>query len=120
MKATELSSMIMLNQNAQKDLLKKKILISNTRTRKNYDTGNVRALYFEGVVIEGPVVGEQIRMEIPIEKSPSELKQGDQVVINNVMGVKVKGLTSENSTYVNYDITLIGTVEVIKVKNNDN
>ncbi|MBM6812975.1 hypothetical protein [Limosilactobacillus reuteri] len=116
MKATELNSKLMLNQESQKDFLKKKILVSNTRARKNYETGEIRALYFEGVIIEGPIVGEQLKMEIPIDKSPNELKQGDQVVINNITGIKVKGSSNEESTYVNYEITLMGTIEVIKVK----
>lgn len=116
MNIKEVNEKIALNSTTTNNLLNKRVMVSRTRIRKDYDTGKEIALVITGVVMEGSEAGTILSLETSLGKNIDSLQQGELIVVKSVLGTRLRGSSSNGSTYVDYDLTVIATVALVEGK----
>lgn len=119
MNIREINEWLSLKPSKTRDLLKKKIMVASTRVRKDYSTGKEMGIIITATVQGGPLMGEIINFETAVDESTKSLVRGDFTIINAINGenaIRLRATTSNESTYVDFGLTIFGKVTLLEGK----
>ena len=119
MNIREVNEWLTLKPSKIASLLKKRIMVANTRVHKDYSTGKELGVVITATVQEGPLRGEIIDFETSNDENAKDLVRGDFTVISSIDGensIRLRANSSSGTTYVDFGITIIGKVNLLEGK----
>lgn len=116
MKSNEINSKLTISEQFKSEMLKQKGMVTQVTLVKNFKTGTAEAIRIQYALLGGKEKGELLIIEVPVDKISEDINQGDCINIVDISGVRIRGISREGSTYVDYQLVIEGAVSKDGVK----